>query len=261
LMEDAEFIAAVRQNPKVFVGFSDTTGNHLMLNKLGLSTFYGPSLIADIAELENDMLPYTKQHFLRLFGCEAPADIVSSPVWYEDRQSYGPEMIGVPRISHRETEGFVTINGGGVRCGRLYGGCIESIYDALTSATLPGEAEIFEKYNIFPTESEWCEKLLFLETSECRSSPDHLKEMLLTFKQRGILNSVQGIIVGKPAGNTYFDEYIAVWQEVMKDTDVPVMCNVNFGHCVPRCVLPYDRLCRVDYDNKTIVITEPWFEK
>ncbi len=39
LMEDEEFKAAVRNNPKIFTGFSDTTNNHLMLNKLGLVTF------------------------------------------------------------------------------------------------------------------------------------------------------------------------------------------------------------------------------
>ena len=34
LMEDKEFIEAVRNNPKIFTGFSDTTNNHLMLNRI-----------------------------------------------------------------------------------------------------------------------------------------------------------------------------------------------------------------------------------
>ncbi len=33
LMEDKEFIEAVKNNPKIFTGFSDTTNNHLMLNQ------------------------------------------------------------------------------------------------------------------------------------------------------------------------------------------------------------------------------------
>ena len=67
LMEDKEFIEAVKNNPKIFTGFSDTTNNHLMLNKLGLSTFYGPCLLVDIAELDNEMLPYTKEKKKKFF--------------------------------------------------------------------------------------------------------------------------------------------------------------------------------------------------
>ena len=35
---------------KVFLGFSDTTVNHLMLHKAGLSTFYGQAFLPDICE-------------------------------------------------------------------------------------------------------------------------------------------------------------------------------------------------------------------
>lgn len=57
LMEDEEFKQAVLYNTKRFTGFSDTTNNHLMLNKIGLSTFYGPCLLIDLAELDKEMLP------------------------------------------------------------------------------------------------------------------------------------------------------------------------------------------------------------
>ena len=63
LMTDEEFINNVKNTPKIFLGFSDTTMNHLMFYRLGLETFYGPSIIADFAELDNDMLPYTKKYF------------------------------------------------------------------------------------------------------------------------------------------------------------------------------------------------------
>lgn len=79
LMEDEEFKTAVKNNPKIFTGFSDTTNNHLMLNKLGLSTFYGPCVIVDLAELDNDMLPYTKEQFLKFFLNESNYEIKSSP--------------------------------------------------------------------------------------------------------------------------------------------------------------------------------------
>ena len=61
LMEDDEFKKAVIENPKIFTGFSDTTINHLMFYKLGLKTFYGPCLLIDLASIDHEMLPYTKQ--------------------------------------------------------------------------------------------------------------------------------------------------------------------------------------------------------
>ena len=42
---------------------------------------------------------------------------------------------------------------------------------------------------------------------------------------------------------------------------VPVLYNVNFGHSVPRCILPYGIQATVDYDNKRIFIDEPIFEE
>ena len=85
LMEDEEFINAVQNYPKLFTGFSDTTNNHLMLNKLGLSTFYGPCLLVDLAELDKEMLPYTKQYFEKFFMNESNFEIASSPILYFDR--------------------------------------------------------------------------------------------------------------------------------------------------------------------------------
>ena len=59
LFEGDELAAAV--SDKIFLGFSDTTVNHFMLHKVGMNTFYGQSFLADICELDKDMLPYTKK--------------------------------------------------------------------------------------------------------------------------------------------------------------------------------------------------------
>jgi len=53
---------------KIFLRFSDTTMNHLMLHKLGFNAFYGQSFLADICETEDDMLPYTKKYFEELIS-------------------------------------------------------------------------------------------------------------------------------------------------------------------------------------------------
>ena len=260
LMEDQEFKEAVRKHPKIFTGFSDTTNNHLMLNKLGLSTFYGPCLLVDLAELDNEMLPYTKYYFEKFFGDGESFEITSSPIWYEDRLDYGKDEIGKPRVMDKEEHGYETLNGKGVVTGKLYGGCLESIYDALTGLTYPGALEVYKKYEIFPTDSEWQEKILFLETSELRISPQELEKMLLEMKNRNIFKLVKGVIVGKPIDEKYYEEYKEVYKKVFNDLDTPVLYNVNFGHSVPRCILPYDAEVTIDYDNKRIFINSNIFE-
>lgn len=260
LMEDEEFIELVKTKPKIFMGFSDTTNNHLLLNKLGLSTFYGPALITDFAELDTEMLPYTKEYIEKLFNVE-PYEINSSPVWYSEREDFSPEAINTPRKTNKEIHGFETLNGKGIVTGKLYGGCIESIYDMFTGERYPEEKAIYEKYNIFATEEELKEKILFLETSEEKMKPETLERDLLEFKNRNILSSVKGIIVGKPMDEAYYNEYKEVYKKVFIDLDTPVLFNVNFGHATPRCIIPYDREVEVDYDNKKILIKENILEK
>ncbi len=261
LMEDEEFIEAVKNKPKLFTGFSDTTNNHLMFSKLGLETFYGPCFLVDIAELDKEMLPYTKETFNKFFMNEDNYEIKSSPVWYNDRESYGEEQLGVPRKSNKEEHGYEILNGSGKITGKLYGGCIESIYDAYTGERYGKEKDVYQKYNILPTIEEWKEKVLFLETSEEKMLPEKLKETLNYFKNKKILESVKGIIVGKPIDETYYEEYKEVYKKVFKDLNTPVLYNVNFGHSVPRTLIPYGAKATIDYDNKKIFIDEAIFKR
>ena len=260
LMEDKEFVNAVTAHPKLFTGYSDTTNNHLMLNKLGLSTFYGPCLLTDLAELDTEMLPYTKQYFEKYFLNEPAFEITSSPIWYYDRESYGPEEIGKPRKSQKEEHGFEVLNGNGKATGKLYGGCLDSLYDIYTSERYGDENKVYAKYNILPTIEEWKEKILFIETSEEKMSPSKLETILTFFKQNRILESVKGIIIGKPIDEKYYEEYKKVYQKLFADLKTPVLYNVNFGHAVPRCIIPYDAKTTVDFDNKRIIVDEPIFK-
>lgn len=254
LMEDEEFIKVVKENKKIFTGFSDTTINHLMLNKLGLSTFYGPAFLVDIAELDNDMLNYTKSYFLKYFGNNDEIKIISSPVWYEDRKSYDKTQLGIPRILHKEIHGYETLNGHGVVSGKLYGGCINSLYEVFTSEKSTDAKLIIEKYNILPSLEEWKSKILFLENSKEGINPQKLETILLELKKREILHSVKGVIIGKPIDEIYYNEYKEIYKNIFKNIETPVIYNVNFGHSFPRCILQYNATAIVDYDNKTIKI-------
>lgn len=260
LMEDEEFVTAVKNDPKIFCGFSDTTMNHLMFYRLGLETFYGPSLIADLAELDTEMLPYTKKYLDKFLMNDAGMEIKPSEVWYDDREDYGVEAIGTSRTRHTEEHGFEVLKGTGKVRGKLYGGCIEVFYMAMTGWRHEDAKGIVEKAGVLLEPEEYTDKILFLETSDECPKPEDLEKMLLEFKKQGMFGA-RGIIIGKPMQEKYYEEYKDVWQKVLSDVEIPILYNVNFGHSVPRCIIPYGAEVEIDYSTKTIKVLEPLFSE
>ena len=81
LLKTTNYKKVIKQ--KIFLGFSDTTMNHLMLHKLGNQDFYGQSFFADICELDKEMLPYSRHYFKELIETGKISEIRPSNVWYE----------------------------------------------------------------------------------------------------------------------------------------------------------------------------------
>lgn len=258
LLADEEFINIVKSNPKLFTGFSDTTINHLMFYKLGMVSFYGPTFVCDLAELNNEMLPYTKNSFLKYFEYKTEDFIESSDIWYEERRDFSKAAIGTERKSHTEKRGYEVLRGSGSFSGKLLGGCLESFNDILTSTRYEDEKEVCERYGLFPALEEWEDKILFIETCEEKPKPKEFEKELITLKNTGIFQVINGVIIGKPQDEAYYEEYKELILKIIPDT-VPVMYNVNFGHAYPRTVIPYGINAEVDLDKKTITLKEAMF--
>lgn len=252
LMEDREFIEAVQSNPKIFTGFSDTTINHLMFYKLGLSTYYGPAFITDLAEISKEMLPYTKAAFAGYFEDWSGRKIIPSEIWYEERKDFSAAAVGTNRLAHKEEKGFELLQGDGVFEGELLGGCLESLYDVLTSTRYPDQGEVCEKYGLFPTRDEWQGKVLFIETCEEKPAPELFAKELLALKERGLFDVIAGIIVGKPQDEAYYEEYKLILKEIIDNQNLPIVYNINFGHATPRTVLPYGARVRVNAEKQVL---------
>lgn len=258
LLEDDEFIDLVNSRPKLFSGFSDTTVNHLMFYKLGLVTYYGPAFICDLGEIADEMLPYTLRAFQSFFkGCEK-LEITSSDVWYEERTDFSEAAVGTERIQHEEEHGYELLQGNSVFSGRLLGGCLESMYDLLTGARYGNENEFCSKYSLFPEREEWENKILFVETCEEKPKPELLRDELMAIKERGVFDAVNGILVGKPQDETYYEEYKQLYLDVVGNKDIPILYNINFGHSLPRCVIPYGIEAKADAERKNIQLMEPY---
>ena len=252
LLEDEEFIDAVHKSPKLFTGFSDTTINHLMFYKLGLSTYYGPNFICDLAEISDEMLPYSKKAFESYIEGNEYREITSSEIWYQERTDFSKEAVGTERISHREEHGFELLQGKECFEGRLLGGCLESLYDILTTTRYEDEKAVCEKYGLFADIEEWKEKILFIETCEEKPVPEQFEKEIAILKEKGVFDVVSGVLVGKPQDEAYYDEYKNILVKVVNNPDLPIVYNVNFGHATPRCTLQYGAVARVDMKRKII---------
>lgn len=256
LMDDPEFVQLVMAHPKVFSGFSDTTVNHLMFWRLGLSTFYGPNFINDLAELGTEMLPYTMNAFGKFLAGFPNRPIESSPVWYEERTDFSESQIDVSRIDHPETHGYELLQGEGSFSGALLGGCTETICDLLTGNRHPEAKEVNEKYRLFPEGEEWDGKICFLETSEEKPEPSLLAKELDAIAKTGVFDHAAGVLIGKPQDEVYYEEYKAVYQEKI-GSSLPILYNVNFGHAYPRTVLAIGQQAVVDPQKQEIRYLEP----
>lgn len=249
LFENDELKKAFRQ--KIFLGFSDTTINHLMLHKLGAVSYYGQSFLADICELDSEMLPYSARYFEELISTGRIQRVTPSDVWYEERTDWSPAAIGTPRKQH-ENEGFQLLQGRPVFSGKILGGCIDSIYNILEGGGCAEAAALSRKYSLFPAQEDWKGRILLLETSEMHSSPEKYREMLLALKKTGIFQAVSGIICGKPMDEMYFEEYNKIVVDVVGDPELPIVANLNIGHATPRCILPFGVDAVVDTTRQAI---------
>lgn len=236
---------------KPFLGFSDTTINHLMLHKVGLRTFYGQSFLADVCELGPDMLPYSRGCFETLVATGRIPEITPSALWYEARSDFGPDQIGTPLVSHPD-RGFVLLQGKPVFSGMILGGCIDSLYDIFDGERYADMPVLCERYGLFPPPEDWRGRILLLETSEEKMPPDKYRRALEYLKRAGVFGAVSGILVGKPMDGVYAQEYQALLKEVVGDPELPIVCNVNVGHAQPRCIIPFGVEATVDVRRQVI---------
>ncbi len=239
---------------KTFLGFSDTTMNHLMLHKLGIKTFYGQSFLPDVCELSNEMLPYTKRYFEELLTTGEIKEIHPSDIWYDERTDFSENGINILMKSHTNT-GFELINGNPIFEGEILGGCINSIYDIFNNSRYSDTISMCHKYELFPNLDEWKNKILLLETSQEKPTPDLYKNMITSLQEFGIFNVISGLLIGKPQNNTYYNEYKDILLEKFSDTDLPILYNINVGHCTPRCIIPFGAHAKVDGTNQVIKFT------
>ncbi|MGN0943613.1 hypothetical protein [Fusobacterium varium] len=147
----------------------------------------------------------------------------------------------------KDTHGYEVINGFGIIKGYLLGGCLDVFM-------------IVNCTKIWPTLEEWKNSILFIETSEDKPSPEFVKWTFRNLAAQGILKVINGIIIGKPQGEIFYEEYKTVIKDVVVDEEklvnLPIFYNVNFGHAKPIGIIPYGIIAELNCEEKTITFLE-----
>ena len=103
---------AIANNPKVFMGYSDTTINHFMMQKAGVVSYYGPAVMTDFAE-NNNMHTYTLKYINEVL-LENREDIVikSSDKWTSEYLDWViEENDNISRKMNEEKYGYEVLQG------------------------------------------------------------------------------------------------------------------------------------------------------
>lgn len=236
----------IRKNPKILMGYSDTTVTHMICRKAGISSFYGPAVLPEFAE-NLQMYVYTKEAiFNTLFHNEPIGNVPAATYWTSEYLPWLIENKNTAR-SVQPNDGYEVLQGSGVYRGELIGGCIEVL-------------EMIKGTEIWPELEEWDGKILFFETSEDMPLPIAVGHWLRNYGAQGILQRISGLMFGKPYDEAYKEDYKTVILKIVRDElklyDLPIFFNMNFGHTAPMCVLPYGAEAELDCDAKTFTILE-----
>jgi len=199
----------IRCNPKIFIGYSDTTVNHFMMYKAGLVSLYGPSILAEFAE-NVAMHDYTKRYVYDiLFEPKQETPIIPSPSWTTQRISWADESNNsIQRTMTDDAKGFELLQGIDIARGKLIGGCVD-VFSMIIGT------------EIWPDMRMWQDAILFIETSEDCPAPNDVMYVLRGMAAQGIIDNLSGIVVGKPCGEKYYDEYKAILRQIAAESHRP----------------------------------------
>ncbi|TCR65770.1 S66 peptidase family protein [Rhizobium sp. BK376] len=240
----------IRENPKVFLGYSDTTALHFACLAAGIVSFYGPSIMSGFAE-NGGMHEYTINGVRRaIFSSDPIGQIpLNEEGWTTEKTDWSDVSAQTqPRQLQPPTTPRI-LQGKGTVAGRLIGGCSEVL-------------EMLKGTVWWPPMSVWTGAILFYETSEDAPPANFIRYWLRNFAAQGILKVLNGILIARPdpAGDESYQTKIEqVFVDVLAEeglSHLPVLSGLDFGHTQPMATLPYGIKAQIDCNTARLTVLE-----
>ena len=221
----------IRDNPKVFIGFSDITALHQAIHqKTGLITFHSPSPQWGLGS-ENGLHPLAEKYFWR--------NLLASSYEDADGEGFLYDFTGYDDVEPLETVAS------GKATGRMIGGNLSLL--AATTGT--------------PFEIETAGRILFIE--DVREAPYRVDRMLRQLQSAGKLDDLAGVAIGyftraEPDEDDGPDSWSVdeVFRQYFAHRDYPVLSRVPVGHVRWNTTFPVGGLVEIDADAKTLRLIE-----
>lgn len=243
-------LSVIRNNPKILLGYSDTTALHFACMAAGVASFYGPSIMSGFAE-NGGIHQYTTDGLKKALFQAGPIGRIQLNLkgWSCEKTDWADISAQLAPTPLRTPAAPKVLQGRGITSGRLIGGCAEVL-------------EMLKATAWWPRSEDWEDGILFYETSEDAPSPDFIRYWLRNFAAQGILRRLSGILIAQPdpAGDeTYRSRLEQVFIDVLVEeglTRLPVLSGLEFGHTQPMITLPYGSLAQIDCDTASLTILE-----
>lgn len=206
----------IRNNPKVFCGYSDITVlNGAIYNKTGLITYSGP-LFSSFGVKHG--FEYTLDSFIQAVTNDAPYEIEPSSHWSDDAWYLDQED-----RTFVEHEGYFVLQEGQAE-GVLIGGNLCTLHLLQGTEYMPSLKNA----------------ILFIEDDD-ESHALTFERDLQSLLQLPDAQHIKGILIGKFQKDSHMTEaalrrIIASKKEL---AELPVIANVNFGHVQPMATIPF----------------------
>ncbi|WP_346854958.1 S66 peptidase family protein [uncultured Draconibacterium sp.] len=240
----------IKNNPKVFLGYSDSTITHFICNNAGLTSFYGPSILANLSENQG-ILRYTASYMKKaLFGSTPIGIIEPAKKWTDEYLDwFNPENQKIKRVL-RKPFGRKLLQGKGKIKGHLLGGCVQVLHMIIGT-------------ELWFSLDRWDGAILFLEISESELPERFFKYFLRNLAASKILEKINAIIFARPGGQRN-DEELVMYDKILLDiisneyglSTLPILAQMDFGHTDPVFTIPYGVMAELDCDNQSFSIIE-----
>ncbi|QJR44390.1 S66 peptidase family protein [Mycoplasma miroungirhinis] len=207
----------VKNNPKIFCGFSDITALHLaILKHTNVPVFYGPHF-SSFAMIKNS--EYIETQFKNMFCNEdKTVNLEASKLWSDDLW-----FIDQDNRQLENNSGWWNIQNGEAR-GKIIGGNLSTLM-------------LLKGTDNFPDINE--DSILAIEAVPSYDY-DNFERMLVSLIQSPWFKHIKALMIGRFCLGSKIskEDLITMLSEKEELKNMPIVANIDFGHSMPLCVLP-----------------------